>query len=51
MIGRLNKEETRKLATDVNDWSLVRILLRLPQHLVRNGRGIAFTESNVLQQI
>ena len=35
----------------MHDGPLVRILFCLPQHLVRDRRGVAFTECNVLQQI
>ena len=39
------------LPTHMHDWSLLRILLSLTQHLVRNRRSIAFSKRDVLQQI
>ena len=38
-------------STNVNNWPALRILFRLPQNFMRYGRSIAFTESDVLQQV
>src|SRR5215212_1361531 len=49
--GCTEKSVYAYLTAYVHDRSLIRIFFRLPQHLVRYRRRIAFAECNVFQQV